>query len=101
MKLIKSLLVIAIVSMVAISCGETKKEAPAEGDAVEAVEEGTEAVEAAADEATEAAEEVMDSVEVDAEKAVDSAKTMADAVEAKCEGKCSEDGKSCDGSCKA
>jgi hypothetical protein len=102
MKLIKSFLLVAIVAMVAISCGETKKEATeVADDAVEAVEEAADATADAVEEGAEAVEEAVDSLGADAEKAVDSAKVMADATAKKCEGKCSKDGKSCDGSCKA
>ncbi len=84
MKLIKSLLMIAIVGMVAMSCGETKKEATdAAGDAVEAVQDAAEttadAVEEGADATADAVEEAVDSVKAGAEKLVDSAQAMVEA----------------------
>ena len=91
MKLIKSFLLVAIVAMVAVSCGDTKKEATeVAGDAVEAVEDAGEATaeavgdaadataEAAGD-AADAVEEAVDTLAADAEKVVDTAKAMAKA----------------------
>ena len=58
MKLIKSFLLMAIVAMVAISCGETKKEATETAeDAVEAVAEAGEATAEAVGEAADATAE--------------------------------------------
>ena len=100
MKLIKGILVIAVMSALTFSCDQAKKES-----ATDAIETAAEATEEAAVEAVEAveetAEQVIDSVSAQAEKVIDSAQAMAEGVAKKCEGKCSKDGKSCDGSCKA
>ena len=83
MKLLKGLLAIAIISIIAVSCDDTKK--GAEKDLKQAVEK----VENTTDKVVDATNEV-----------VESGKEMADMAMAKCEGNCSKDGKSCDGSCK-
>ena len=95
MKLIKGLLAIAIFSLFAVSCNETKK--GLEKDA----QENVEVVKHAANDAIEEADITAEAVESDAEKVIDSAKTMAEGKTKKCEAKCTNDGKSCDGSCKA
>ena len=99
MKLIKGFLAIAIISLVAISCKETKKEVSDESvDVIEVTDEVvTESMDANASDA----ESVIDSTSTELEKEADSTKTMAEGMAKKCEGKCSKDGKSCDGSCKA
>jgi len=58
MKIVKLLFVFALVSMIAVSCKETKKEEVQEGDAVEMTEEGSDSgMEATEDAASESAEE--------------------------------------------
>ena len=75
MKLIKGILAIAIISVIAVSCNETKK--GAEKDLKQAVEK----------------------VEKSTDKVVESGKEIAIAM-SECDGNCVKDGKSCDGSCK-
>ena len=95
MKLFKGLLVIAIISLFAVSCNETKK------DLEKGTQENVEIVKHAANDAVEEADKTANEVATDVEKVIDSAKTMAEGKAKKCESKCSKDGKTCDGSCKA
>jgi len=95
MKLIKGLLVIAVLSLIIVSCNETKKDIQKDS------QENVELVKDAENSTEEEAGKTAEVVEVDAGKVLDSTKAMADGETKKCEGKCSEDGKSCDGSCKA
>jgi len=74
MKLLKSLLAIAIVSLIAISCNETKK--GAEKDLKEAVE----ATEDAAESVAETAEDVAESVEETAKEVADDVTEAAESV---------------------
>ena len=83
MKLIKGILAFAIISVIAVSCNDTKK--GAEKDLKQAVEK----VEKSADKVVDASQEV-----------VESGKEMASMAMAKCDGNCAKDGKSCDDSCK-
>ena len=99
MKLIKGLLAIAMISLIAVSCNETKKDV--EKDNQEKVEIAKQEVNAAAKTVEADAEKAIDSTKTEAEEAIDSTKAMAEGMSKKCEGKCSKDGKSCDGSCKA
>ena len=58
MKIVKLLFVFALVSMIAVSCKETKKEEVQEGDAVEMTEEGSDSgMEGTGDAASESTEE--------------------------------------------
>ena len=74
MKLLKSLLAIAIVSLIAVSCNETKK--GAEKDLKEAVE----ATEDAAESVAETAEDVAESVEETAKEVADDVTEAAESV---------------------
>ena len=96
MKLIKGLLVIALLSVIVVSCNETKK--GVQKDSQENVEVVMDAVNETEDAGRTA--EVIE-IEVDAEKVIDSSNSMTESTSKKCEGKCSKEGKSCDGSCKA
>ena len=87
MKLIKGLLVIAVMSVLTLSCDQAKKET-----ATDAVETAVEASSDAADATAESAEQAIDSVSADAEKALDSTKVMDDSTMIKCEGTCAKDG---------
>jgi len=83
MKLIKGFIAIAIISVIAVSCNETKK--GAEKDLKDAVEKVENSVEKVSDATV---------------GAIDSAKEIAEVAMAKCDGNCAKDGKSCDESCK-
>ena len=83
MKLIKGLLAFAIVSLIAVSCDETKKGAEQDvKDAVESVQDA--AGDATKEAADKAVDEAIDSVKAGAEKVIDSAKAMADNAVKKC-----------------
>ena len=78
MKLLKSLLAIAIVSLIAVSCNDTKK--GAEKDLKEAVEATKEVADEAVEATKEAAESVAETAEDVAESVEETAKEVADDV---------------------
>ena len=78
MKLLKSLLAIAIVSLIAVSCNDTKK--GAEKDLKEAVEATKEAADDAVEATKEAAESVAETANDVAESVEETAKEVADDV---------------------
>lgn len=94
MKLMKGFLVIALLSLIVVSCNETKK--GIQKDSQENVEVVKDVVSG-----TEDAGRTAEVVEADVEKVIDSSSSMTESTTKKCEGKCSKEGKSCDGSCKA
>ncbi len=78
MKLLKSLLAIAIISLIAVSCNETKK--GAEKDLKEAVEVTKEVADDAVEAAKDATESVVESVEETATEVVDDVVEAAESV---------------------